>query len=92
MVPLLLAKINTKMQIRMTLDCLSHCTCYVIISPKLIMFREHVSVKSNIPTRSKCGPVSTEFQFQDVTDGQLVYPSQYFEIKVTYLQNNTTAS
>ena len=33
--------------------------------------------------------MSTEFQFQAeaVADGQLVNPSQYFEIKVTYLQN-----
>ena len=39
-----------------------------------------------------CGPVSTEFQFQDVADGQLVHPLWCFVIKVTYLQNNTSSN
>lgn len=47
------------------------------------------------PTRSRWGPLSTEFQFHDVGDPQLVKPSWCFVVKTMYLHdvrqvNNTT--
>ncbi len=38
------------------------------------------------PTRSMCGPLSTEFQFHEVLEGQLVHPSWCLLVKTTYLQ------
>ena len=40
----------------------------------------------NVPTRSMWGPFSTEFQFQAVSDCQLVQPSWCLLVMTTYLR------
>ena len=41
----------------------------------------------NLPTRSLCGPVSIEFQFQECLVGQLQNPSWCLAVKTMYLFN-----
>lgn len=40
------------------------------------------------PTKSRCGPISTEFQFQEKSDPQLVKPSWCLAVRTTYLQRS----
>lgn len=44
------------------------------------------TVSPRSPTRSLWGPVSTEFQFQECGDPQLVNPSWCLAVRTTYLQ------
>jgi len=37
------------------------------------------------PTRSRWGPTSTEFQFHETGEGQLVKPSQCLLVNIMYL-------
>lgn len=46
---------------------------------------KHILKYSHLPTRSRWGPTSSEFQFQECLDPQSVYPSWCFEVKTTYL-------
>ena len=55
---------------------------------KLIGSHFFLTAAASSPTRSLCGPTSTEFQFQDVGEGQLVNPSWCFDVNTTYLNKD----
>ena len=48
--------------------------------------RTYLAFKFSLPTRSLCGPLSTEFQFHDTFDLQFVQPSWCLLVRTTYLR------
>lgn len=42
------------------------------------------------PTRSLCGPTSTELQFRDCAEGQFVNPSWCLAVNITYLKKHVS--
>ena len=65
------------------------CSCDVtVLCKSIFMYSQNNSAHYflDIPTRSLCGPVSIEFQFQECLVGQLQNPSWCLDVNTMYLK------